>query len=164
VHWRPVAVAAATASPARWRLGGTRERGGEQQQVHERVEGALVGENGRSDPRFAMAASNGAGGQHGERRKRWVCARCTARLGFIGGEMNRAITVRGHPALTRCMASNLDWRAQGRPAADRWTTPCADGGEGRDSTWCGRGLQGPRSAPNLEEAALGQREVALTPR
>jgi hypothetical protein len=112
------------------------------------------GKNGRSDPRFAIAASNGAGGQHGERRRRWVRARCTAWLGFIGGERNRAITARGHPALTRCTASNLGRRAQGRPAADRWTTLCADGGEGRDSMWRGRGLHGSQSAPNLRRSGL----------
>jgi hypothetical protein len=104
-------VAAATASPARWRLGETCERGDEQQQVQERVVGVLVGKNSRSDPMFAVAASNGADGQHGEPQRRWIRARGTARLGFIGGEGNRAITARGHPALTHCTASNLDWRA-----------------------------------------------------
>jgi hypothetical protein len=74
--------------------------------------------------------------------------------GFYRRGRNRAITARGHPALTRGTASNLDRRAQGRPTADWWTTPCADGGEGRDSTWRGRGLQGPRSAPNLGRSVL----------
>jgi hypothetical protein len=62
-----VAVAAGAGVPAMWLLGGTRERDGEQRQVQERVEGALVGEIGRSDPRFAVAAPNGADGRHGER-------------------------------------------------------------------------------------------------
>jgi hypothetical protein len=56
------AVPAGTGVPARLLLGGTRERDGEQQQVLERVECTLVGGNGRSDPRFVVAASNGAGG------------------------------------------------------------------------------------------------------
>jgi hypothetical protein len=64
---RQAAVAAGAGIPARWLLGGARARDGEQQQVQEGVEGALVGEIGRSDPKFAVAALNGADGQHSER-------------------------------------------------------------------------------------------------
>jgi hypothetical protein len=53
---------------ARWLLGGTRERDGEQQQVQERVEGTLVGECSRWDPGFTVAALIDAGGRHCERQ------------------------------------------------------------------------------------------------
>jgi hypothetical protein len=64
------AVAAGAGIPARWLIGGTHERDSEQQQVQEGVEGALVGEIGRSNPRFAVEALNDADGQHGERQRR----------------------------------------------------------------------------------------------
>jgi hypothetical protein len=67
---RPAAVAAEAGAPARWLLGGARERDGEQQQVQERVEGDLVGECGRWDPGLAAAALTGAGGRHRERQGR----------------------------------------------------------------------------------------------
>jgi hypothetical protein len=62
--------------------------------VQEGVEGALAGEIGRSDHRFAVAALNGADGQHGERQR-----------GQVGRSARRgpALTTRGEdgPALRR---------------------------------------------------------------
>jgi hypothetical protein len=113
------------------------------------VEGASVGECGRSDPGFVVVASNGAGGRHGERQGGASAREVHDADRFYRGE-ERAFTAKGHPDLnSRYGEQPRPARTQGEPAADRWTTPCADGGEGEDSTWRGRGLQGPRSAPSL---------------
>jgi hypothetical protein len=91
-----------------------------------------------------MAPADGTVSGRGEQAR----ARCTTRLGFIGGR-NVPSPRRDTLALTHSTTSSLDRRAQGEPAADRWTASCADGGEGEDSMWRGRGLQGPWSAPSL---------------
>jgi hypothetical protein len=70
-------------------------------------------------------------------------------VGFYRRGRNRAFTARGHPSLNSRYGKQPRPARAGETRGDRWTTPCADGGEGRDSTWRGRGLQGPRSAPNL---------------
>jgi hypothetical protein len=131
--------------------------------VQERVVGVLIGKDSWSDPMLAVAASHGTGGQHGERRGRCVCARCTARLGFKGGEGNRATTARG-PRLNSLYGGHPRLARAGSPAADQRTTPSADGGEGRDSTWRGADFRNLGVLPNSGEVASGRREVALTPR
>jgi hypothetical protein len=130
--------------------------------VQERVVGVLVGEDSQSYPMLAVAASNGAGGQQGERRGRWVRARCTARLGFKGGEGNRATTARGHPALTHCTASILDWRAPGalrRTSGQHRARMAARAGTPRGG---GANFRDLGVLPTSGEVASGRREVALT--
>jgi hypothetical protein len=70
VPWRGRVASAWSSAPTRWLLGGARELDGEQYQVQERVEGALVGECGRWDPGLAAEALTGAGGRHCERQER----------------------------------------------------------------------------------------------
>jgi hypothetical protein len=65
---RQAAAATGALAPERWLLSGTRERDGEQQQVQERVEGALVGECDQWDPGFIAAALTSARGRHCERQ------------------------------------------------------------------------------------------------
>jgi hypothetical protein len=77
----------------------------------------------------------------------------TVWLGFIGGERACLHRERNPPAFNSQYGERprTARACRGEPAADRWTTPSADGDEGEDSTWRGRRLQGPRSAPSLKK-------------
>jgi hypothetical protein len=75
------------------------------------VEGASVGECGRSDPGFAVVASNGAGGRHGERQGGAGTREVHDADRFYRGR-NVPSPRRDTPTLTRGTASSLDRRAR----------------------------------------------------
>jgi hypothetical protein len=112
---------------------------------------ATDGQGGRAHRAALMAAGGGVKQRVG--RKLGRRGRSSGRLPLYG---RHACT----PGYRICPRLNSPYGvsstgARREPAADRWATQSATGGEGKGSTWRGTDSRGPRSAPHLGQRGLG---------
>jgi hypothetical protein len=112
---------------------------------------ATDGQGGRAHRAALMAAGGGVKQRVG--RKLGRRGRSSGRLPLYG---RHACT----PGYRICPRLNSPYGvsstgARREPAADRWATQSATGGEGKGSTWRGTDSRGTRSAPHLGQRGLG---------